>query len=72
MEVSINKRAYRSRSIETHLNNVIFVIDDSIKIVMKVVDVNVIFINVITIFEDEDDKINLSKRFELDSRLICY
>ena len=36
------------------------------------INVDVTLVNVIITFEDKDDKIDLSKRLEFDSRLICY
>ena len=68
----MSKRVYRSRLIRTHLNNVIFVIDDPTKIVTKIINVDVTLVNVTTVFESKDDRIDLSKRLEFGSRLICY
>ena len=68
----MNKRTYRSRLIKTHLNNVIFVIDDSVKIITKMINVNVTLVNVIITFEGKNDRVDLSKRLEFGSRLICY
>ena len=68
----MNRRTYRSRLIKTHLDNVIFVINDSTKIVTKMINVDVILINVTITFRDKDDRVDLSKRLEFGPRLICY